>query len=853
MDTPDKEAHVEFSAPSQSSGEQPTRPSIERSTWIEVLVDPRTLQGLMCCGGGLLVLGLVIWLWAIGLFENKLIVASCLGVANFGLLSVGLGGSRFSRYQTASKALTMLACLVMPLNLWFYDAQGLITLDQGGHLWVPALVCCALYVAVARLSADPLYVHAIVGGVTMTGLLILADHQVSRLWEIMAPSSFLVILGIVCIHFERAFPPEEGRFSRDNFGRAFFNSGHAVMGLGLLVLLLGRLVGRLYDPYLSNFDWAVVPEVAVQTNLRLWAIALAIGATYSYLYSQLVVQPKGRYMAPALLSLVWAAIMAMDLLQIPLTADLVMLLLAVGSLATSLIPKFSSEPDRSESEQSPFKSLLEPLRQDGGKWASVLNAATFTLGVGLFAQDRLLSNFWDSRLELSLLFVFAAMISGVASWLPILLNPPSPRTRTGNWRTFHGAVLVALALNVLIERVGISLSMLILSLEMLIPLVIALVAIRVRSDQTRRQLALVAETMSLLFLLLGTGATFGLIHGVRLTTTHLGVAMYLAVAATSLGISSHVSRRVVPAVVSAGCFSLATWQLLLGIGMTHNLFLISAATVGLACLATGRLLGREGDRTSQLATISQWIGRLSISYSSVATLMIALARLLADETHWNLLGMLAVQSAAAFGAGMLSKEAGWRRHFWVLTTIELLMFVLVANALTTLSFWQRGEMFLTVIGLAALVLGYIGWYAEKEREEDLVSFNLALGSLFSAVPLTIGMLVQRFDSQVAPWGWGLMHEAGVLSIGLLLLGAGVLCRIRWSTIVGGTTLLVYVTSLVGMIHLPEQLQTTAIYMMVGGGVFFGAALLLSIYRDRLLAIPQRVQDGEGVFRVLKWR
>jgi len=134
-----------------------------------------------------------------------------------------------------------------------------------------------------------------------------------------------------------------------------------------------------------------------------------------------------------------------------------------------------------------------------------------------------------------------------------------------------------------------------------------------------------------------------------------------------------------------------------------------------------------------------------------------------------------------------------------------------------------------------------------------VSFNLALGSFFSAVPLTLGMLVQRFDNQLAEWSWGLVHEAGVLVIGLLLLGAGVLCRIRWSTIIGGSTLMIYVVSLFGLVRLPEQLQTTAIYMMIGGGLFFSTAVLLSIYRDRLLAIPKRVQEREGVFHVLKWR
>lgn len=181
------------------------------------------------------------------------------------------------------------------------------------------------------------------------------------------------------------------------------------------------------------------------------------------------------------------------------------------------------------------------------------------------------------------------------------------------------------------------------------------------------------------------------------------------------------------------------------------------------------------------------------------------------------------------------------------------MTVFVANALTTLTFWQRGEIVLTVLGLAALVTGYYGWSRERDRQQDWVSFNLAMGSLLSAGPLVLGMLVQRFDNHLAEWGWVLVHEAGVLAIGLLLLGAGVLCRIRWSTIVGGSTLMIYVVSLVGLVRLPEQLQSTSIYMMIGGGLFFAVAIVLSVYRDRLLAIPKRVEAGEGMFRVLKWR
>jgi hypothetical protein len=41
--------------------------------------------------------------------------------------------------------------------------------------------------------------------------------------------------------------------------------------------------------------------------------------------------------------------------------------------------------------------------------------------------------------------------------------------------------------------------------------------------------------------------------------------------------------------------------------------------------------------------------------------------------------------------------------------------------------------------------------------------------------------------------------------------------------------------------------------MAGGGVIFGAGLLLSVYRDRLLALPEQVKRRQGVFRVLNWR
>src|SRR5262249_6975438 len=129
-----------------------------RSLW-ELLLDPHSIQWLLAAGGALLVIGLVIWLATLRVFANKLVIAVALGAANLVLLLAGWYLILATRYQLAGRALTLLACLVMPLNLWFYHANDLVTLE--GHLWVPALVCCALYAASALVLRDPLFVYVL--------------------------------------------------------------------------------------------------------------------------------------------------------------------------------------------------------------------------------------------------------------------------------------------------------------------------------------------------------------------------------------------------------------------------------------------------------------------------------------------------------------------------------------------------------------------------------------------------------------------------------------------------------------------------------------------------------------------
>jgi hypothetical protein len=97
-----------------------------------------------------------------------------------------------------------------------------------------------------------------------------------------------------------------------------------------------------------------------------------------------------------------------------------------------------------------------------------------------------------------------------------------------------------------------------------------------------------------------------------------------------------------------------------------------------------------------------------------------------------------------------------------------------------------------------------------------------------------------------------LNELGVLAAGVLLLTTGFLFRLKTTTLTGaGLTALYFLTLL---LFVPwGRLNTLAIFITVGGGLLFGTGLLLSVYRDRLLVLPEKVRRRQGVFRILNWR
>jgi hypothetical protein len=60
--------------------------------------------------------------------------------------------------------------------------------------------------------------------------------------------------------------------------------------------------------------------------------------------------------------------------------------------------------------------------------------------------------------------------------------------------------------------------------------------------------------------------------------------------------------------------------------------------------------------------------------------------------------------------------------------------------------------------------------------------------------------------------------------------------------------------IVTIAELAHQAQiATGVYLAVGGAVVFAAGVGLSIYRDKLLQLPDKIARREGVFQVIGWR
>ncbi len=820
-----------------------------RRNLMEILLDPRNIQWLLISGGALLVLGLVIWLAAEGIFQNKGVLAVCMGVANAALLAGGWAVIRYTRHELAGRALTLLACLLMPLNLWFHDAQGLITLEQGGHLWIPALVCCALYAASARLLRDPIFVYVLVAGVTLTGLLILADHQMQHFWEIAGPSTLLVCLGLACIHAERAFAEEEGPFSRRRFGLAFFWSGHAVLGTGLLLLLGAQVCGdwlyMLFEPIYAGFD-AGQPQIVTTFGGRFLALCLVLAGTYAYVYSDLVVRRVGVFISIAVFSLLWAEVLALQLIpNIPMM-EVVIIALSVTGLAANVALS------RTTANDSRLLRAVPPL----GLCLCVLPVV---LGVLLHFRANL-PNSLPWHYALGWTYVAAMLTAALACRASAYLFRHSHPGLSLTYFFGTGAATLVGAAGLLVVLVPDSHWQGQAPLLMLIPLLYLGAARLYRGHTPEKPLLWVARAATVVMLISSIGAAFeGFFSAVvKGNTLNLSLALFFAEATLFYVLEGMWRKHALSVYAATATACAAVWQLLKYAGVVQDeYYLLTFAAVGVLLLVAYRFAVLENIKLANLARAVFQSGNALLSLALVGGALMVLGEVFTpalgvNATQPNQLPFLSAMLLVGLLGVALVQQPAWRRWYVATAIAHAALAVLVMAILSHLTAGQKLEIVCVVIGLLLLAAGHLGWYREREGQNDLVTLGLSLGSPLVALPLTIAVLYCRYSRPTFDT-FHTINELAMLAAGLLLLASGFMFRIKSTTMTGAFLSVLYLVSLVLFLRLPEKLQTTAVYIMVGGGVFFTAGLLLSLYRDRLLALPERIKRREGVFRVLTWR
>ncbi len=691
---------------------------------------------------------------------------------------------------------------------------------------------------------DPLFVYVLVGGVALTGLLILADHELQRFWEIASPATLLVCLGLVCIHAERIFAEGEGPFSRRRFGLAFFWSGHAVLAAGLLLLLGAQVCGGwlypLFEPVYRAYE-AGQPAIITSEGGKLLALCLVLASTYAYAYSDLVVRRVGVYIYIAVFCLLWTELLVLNLLHwnLPM-AEVAIISLAVTALAANLaLTNLAGDNAR-------LLRFTPPL----GLFLSVVPVAIGVL-LHLRATTPLLA-VWPYTLTWTYVatMLAAALSCRVSAYLFRHSRPGLSMTYffgTGA-ATLAGAAGLLVVLSPGIRWQGQA------PLLMLIPLLYLGAARLYQGHSPEKPLLWVAHAATIVMLVSSLSAAFEGFFVIKGDSLNLALTLFFA-EATLFYLFEAIWRRHALSVYACTAMACAgVWQLLKYAGVVSDeYYILTFAVVGLALLVAYRFAVLENIKLANMAQAAFQSGNALLSLSFVAGALMVLSELLVrSATKGVLIPLLFTLIVMGLLAVALVRQASWRRWYVASTITNAALVVLVLAVLGNLTIPQKLEIVCVVIGLLLLAVGHLGWYREQDQQNDLVSVSLVLGSLLVSVPLASAVLYCRV-SQPTFDTFHTLNELGMLAAGLLLLASGFMFQIKSTTLSGAVLSVLYLVSLVLFLRVPDKLQTTAVYIMVGGGLFFAVGLLLSLYRDRLLKLPERIKRREGVFRVLTWR
>jgi hypothetical protein len=328
---------------------------------------------------------------------------------------------------------------------------------------------------------------------------------------------------------------------------------------------------------------------------------------------------------------------------------------------------------------------------------------------------------------------------------------------------------------------------------------------------------------------------------------NLVLSLFYAEATLFYVLDTVFQQRVWTIHLSAAAACAAIWQLLTYLGVAAEFYTLTFALVGLGLLVVYRFALLDKFAASALAEPAFQCANTLLSFSFTAALFLGLSRLATEQIDWANVGLLAALTVLSLLALILVRREAWRRWYVVTALGQAALAFLGVTILSELSTGQKLEIFSVSAGMMLLVAGHIGWYREQEQPNDLVSLSLFLGSLLTGVPLAVATLIDRSQDHFI-----FLNELGFLAAAVMLMTIGFLFQLKSTTLIGATLTVLYFMSL--LIFVPwSRLNYVAVFIMIGGGTLFLSGLLLSVYRERLLALPERIQKRQGLFRVLSWR
>jgi hypothetical protein len=810
----------------------------------EALLDPRAIQWMLMIGGGLCVLGIIVWLVSQGVFDDPRIMAVALGVGTLAILGAGWFTALKTRFRIAGQALTFLGCVVAPLNLWFYHAQDLLTVD--GRLWVGGVVCCLLYAATVRVLRDPLFMYACEAGVTLTAVLLLAD--LGKITDATWLSLFLMALGLISIHAERAFAPDDSaEFSRKRYGLPLFWSGQVQLAASLIILLGSQLLGWFVEPATTILGWTWQGNLL--TTNHVLAAAIWLAAAYAYLYSDIVVRRVGVYFALAGFSLMMAeTTLLLGFVDGP---EWIIAAMAVTSVGITIAQKQLGGKFPQLDRFVPPAALA--LAAVAVIWGGVLHVratspAAADLGWGYAETGSLAATM---------------LVAAVAARVSAFFTRRTNRHHSAAYFALSAAaVLIATAS--LLRLMGYTAWTQQAPLMMLIPLGYLIASRLWRGHSAEWPLYWVAQAATAVILLhvFGTSVeswrSFVQMDGQYNT---LMLALVFAEAAVFYTLAAVFQRRSVNVHLAAAAACGALWQFMGYYGVPSQYYTMLYAGLGVVGLVVGRTLGLEqvdvyrfanykakAIRGRGLAAFQCGNGILCVAL--LAAFMQGLAGLaLRGGEPWVDVTSLAVTIAAAGFAALVVPAENWRRFYWVAATGLAGVLFLRLNMLVDLTGWQKLEIFSVAAGVIMLAASHVAKFREADGvREDSVSFGLSLGSVLATVPLLVAVLYHRWVGGT-PSMW---DEIALLTVTMLMTVTGMAWQVKSTTMWGGASLVTYLVVLVCSLAYHPSVAV-GVYLAAGGAVVFGLGVALSVYRERLLELPELVAKREGVFRILNWR